>query len=563
MDAKKLFTTFVGIFVLVFLSLSLASAAVQFTPTSISSSITQGASNNFNILLENDATQNLTNVQSYKPVLTSGANTIASSNIQITSVPPYIEGNQNETIVLQVSVPSSQATGTYTGNLTIEGTYTNPANYTLPVSITVNAQTTTSSCVVEFGVDEDGDLTIDDLDVDNAGEGDDDEWFPLDEIEITVDVENTHQDDEVEDVIVEIFVYDGTEDVTNDFDFEDEKIDLGDVREDDTETATFNLNELPTDINEGTYELRVLVYSDNDEETHCVSDVFEFTVDREFNDAVIAKDGDISSSVEAETGEQVTLSFNVYNIGEDEEDEVLVQLFNSELGLNELVHLENLDSGDKEEVTYLIRVPENAVEKTYFLDVITYFQYDDGDILSTSSYDENSDDDLEETYRINLRVIDTTPETPELTIDAQLMSEAKVGEDLVVEVTLENDGDEEQTFIISAEAFESWAELDDIEPQVLTIDAGDSETTTITFTPTEAGTKTFRVVASAAGMEDVKQTISVNVSEDESFFSNLFSGFAEGSAVSYLIAGIILLLVVIVIVLIVKIARTPGSASEF
>ncbi|MCH7850957.1 MAG: putative S-layer protein, partial [Nanoarchaeota archaeon] len=206
-----------------------------------------------------------------------------------------------------------------------------------------------------------GDLKISDFTVNNFGVGDDEEWEPLDELEIEVEIENRNKDDDVRDVLVQITILDSDNndlDVTRDFDLENEEIDLGKINDDDDEIATFRIRELPGDIEDGNFKMVFHVFSEDNEANQCVSEstrfegesIFysEFEVVREDNDAVILKSPRNIEDIKilASCGEDsVEVSFKIYNVGVDKEKHTLVTLFNSVLGINERLVVDNLREG--------------------------------------------------------------------------------------------------------------------------------------------------------------------------------------------------------------------------
>ena len=418
-----------------------------------------------------------------------------------------------------------------------------------------------------------GTLEIADIELNNLGTGDDDKWEPLDEVEIEVEIENTDNDDDVDDVLVELFIYDNNNnDVTNDFDLDDEEIDLGRIKEDDSEFATFKIPEVPADIDEGDYKLLVKAYSEDDEDLHCVtqsnafsddSDQFEeIEFDREDDPAVIVKPGDgVFEKILASCGDSgVEVTFPIYNIGSDKEEEILVNLYSSELGIDEYVQVSNLKEGKKKTVSFFIDIPEGLPKSLYKLDIINYFEYDDGDELEFNNYDSNSDDDLENgDFNIPLEILSCGIKKP--SIGADLVSDPVVNQDLVIEVEVENTGSSEQEFDISLSGVNSWAEVIEVSPSSVSVGAGDTETVLVTLLPNEAGSQSFVVNAVSSDGETARRTVTVNLAGDESGDES-GSGIGSDALSTYLLWGIIILVILIILTLIVKAARSPRSRKS-
>ncbi len=410
----------------------------------------------------------------------------------------------------------------------------------------------------EFG--EVGPLSIKDFDVNNL-DGDDDEWEPLDEIEIEVEVKNTG-DEKIKDVIAEIMILDEDgNDVTDDFDLEDNEIDLGDIKSDKKETATFKIDELPADLEEGNYRIYVKAYSENNEDLECVdtyrgNKYHEISINKEKDNAIIVKEESFTT-IKANAGDNVEIKFDIYNIGTKDEEDVLVRIYNQELGINEKIHVKDMDVGDKKEISFTVKVPESAEEKKYYIDIYTYFDYDKGDVLDENSYDQNSFDDLDKTYSVPLEVLKTTVEKKPI-ITATLSSDAIVGKDLIVDVSITNPN-KAADFIIAVTDYESWASSADIVPSILNIPENGTGYATITFKPTASGSQTFNIQVIYNGKTET-QPVSVNIAEKTTSLTEAFSRI--GNKGLYAIIAVFIILIILIIALIVKAASRTGRKEE-
>jgi len=410
---------------------------------------------------------------------------------------------------------------------------------------------------------EKGTLQIKNFYIDYTGSGDDEEWEALDEVTIEVDVKNTDTDDRVDDVLVEIRILDtANNDVTSDFDFEDEEDNLGRISKKSTETAIFTIKEIPTDVEDGRYNIQVIAYDEGDETLQCVSISDDFNDDSKLfheidvvreDEAVIVKDSDLlEGTISASCGdEDIEVSFPVYNLGEDEEDKVLVQLYNRDLGIDKLYVIDSLRSGKGKQATFFIDLPEELSQDRYSLDIYTFFAYDeDEDELSKAAYDENSND-IDRDFTLRLEVLSCKGPAP--TIAATLDSETAIGTELIITATITNNG-EDNDFVVSAADFESWAELVSVVPQTASIDEGDSTEVIITLMPTKAGTQSFNINAIVDG-ESHEQAVSVSIPGDED--TGIFSGISNATLYTIIIIAAVLIL--IFLALIVRISRRTAK----
>lgn len=414
----------------------------------------------------------------------------------------------------------------------------------------------------EEGYSETGDLEIKDFNVNNKGEGKDDEWQYLDDIEITVEVENTNNDDNVDDVEVRMLILDdkienGGNDVTNDFDLDDEVQDnIGRLKDGDKEEVIFSINELPTDVEDGTYYMYIMTYERGSEEDQCTSDIdgddyFQFSVESvDYDKSIIAKGAELETQINTYCGqEDLEISIPVYNLGDDSEERVLVNLYNSELGVDEYAVINNLNDGDKEVVRFFINLPLTLSRDRYDLNAIISFDWDDNERDDdASSYDEENSD-----TSIRLNVLGCKAISPSVT--ANLISTAEVGQDLVIKAVVKNN-DKVNDFTITPVGFESWADLVSVTPQTVSIASEGSQEILITLSPKQFGAQTFTINTVIDG-NSYPQQVSVNIAKQSGIFSSLD---LSGTSL-YLAIGIASLLLLIFLVLIVKIARKPAKAA--
>jgi len=441
---------------------------------------------------------------------------------------------------------------------------------TIEVSFSANYEVTTEPeetfCIAE----EVGSLEISDFSISNLGEGDDEEWQPLDEIEIEIEIENNHNTDDVNNVLSEIMVLDDQgNDVTSDFDFKDEEIDFGRIRDDDSEIDKFIIEEIAADIEDGTYRMYIKAYSENDEENECVSHsndfensansefYHEFDIVREEDEGIIVKNSDLDDFIVATCGSTVSLNFPVYNIGIDKEENVLVSIYNKDLGILEYTSVGSLNEGKKKTATFNFEVPETASKQNYKLSVVSYYLYDDdkdSEELNYLHYDANSEDDLDRNMDFILQVIECSALDP--SINAVLDSEAKVEEELTITTTITNNG-EEADYIVSVEGLDSWANVVSVTPQTFSLEEGESKEVTIKLLPSAAGSQTFNIVTLSLG-EKYSQSVSVNIAEEE-VKQSLFEELSSNSA--YSIIGITAILILIILILIVRVSRRSAPAE--
>jgi len=485
-----------------------------------------------------------------------------TGNIPLTSIALTSDGDFNITLS-KTSIPGGLGVGLESEAITV--TLDKPEDLNLgdnTVTITAIAGTTTTE----------KDLTIkgefcqygeqgNDLEIkwirDKSGLDKDWEWKPLDEITIDVKVENKGLAEEDYDITLELVLVDADGNIVDDFvEDEDDLEKDSSVDEDQTKTITFNF-QISSDIKEGrNYKFYVKVYEEGAEDEACQSliaedsdDEVEVEIKKENHNIVIK---DVETETTASCDSTMELTAKIYNIGESDQDKVKVNLYNQDLGIALFKEFEDLDAGDYETVTFTFAIPEDAEEKQYRFTISTEFDYDE----DNDEYDKESED--ADNYKYYLSVLGDCQVQAAPTITAILGSEAKVGEELIIKVTIANT-EEATGFIIAATEYDTWATLSGIEPSILNINTGSTAQTEITFTPTQAGTQTFKVNVIHNG-QTTEQEVSVNIAEKTGGMTGAFSGI--GSTGLYVIAIVILILIIIIIILIVKVSSGP-RAEEF
>ena len=422
----------------------------------------------------------------------------------------------------------------FTGNLTI----TDSSSPTDTETITVRVE---NNRFCEYA--NPGDLDVRSIDVINNGIGDDDKWYPYDILEVEVKVENDGSED-IQDITLEWGVYDSN----GEWIIEPVDEDEFDLDEDDEDVITFEIDlddDLDVDLdelNDGSYDLYVRVTGErrDSEDMTCASDSENIDIIIE-NDYVILKNLEVVGTPYC--GSTIQVKADVLNIGEDDQKDVLVSIYNKDLGVNEETIIEDLDAFEDKKLVFEFSIPSDLEEKTYLL-LLEVFD-EDGDLY------ESSDDDLSE-YNLPLSVSGNCVKEAEATVYASLESGGKAGQEMEIRASVTNTGSEEQTFTIKAADYSSWAELVSIEPSTLTLEADEERDVIITLdvdsdAPEES---TFSVVVEDESGETVTQPISVTIEKGFSL-KGLFGDKGY-------VWGIILLnaiLIIVIIVVAIRVAR--------
>lgn len=454
-------------------------------------------------------------------------------------------------------------------NTLVEGVYS--VVYTA-VDLSSNSATATRTVIVYTGFCASGssstNLDLSKFDISNSGRGEDNKWYPLDTIEIDVEFDNNRNSNgldlyDLADVTFQLGVFDSTgKNVAGDMIWlskDEEKFEFGDVDEGDDAKHTFKFRVDPAEFDiSKDYKVKVKAFPAGKEATDCVdfsNDMTGFGTSKYSADvsikmakdenAVIVDKETLPLPAATQCGQKVTFTADVWNTGDqDWEDQVLVTLLNTELGVSTNQTLVgDLDQGAMKQVTFSFNVPEDMEEKQYDLEMKTYYSWD----ADNSEYDEVS----AETFKFPLSVAGNCV-APTLTVSASLESGGKAGETLVVKGTMTNTGTEEEAYTFVVSGYSEWASSAKLNGSALTLAPGQSGNILVSFEVDKktSGDQTFNIEAYSADGKLLKtQPVQVGIEGRPGLLSD------SDSLVAILIALISAIVIAIIIVLIVKASK--------
>ncbi len=407
-----------------------------------------------------------------------------------------------------------------------------------------------------------GNLEITSVEIENNGEGDETEWHLLDTIEVEVEVENVG-DDDIEDVMVEIGLFDKNgKNIIGDVDFtnsEEEEMEVGDLDDGDEETVIFSFK-VPADFESGNYKLAVKAYSDDlGESKECTETSKDLEQDDRYTEIEVERENDEGKFIAFDNiefmpsdptcGETITMTLDVFNIGDEDQNQVKVNLVNSELGINEFVEIRNdLDQGDEETVSFVFTIPQNAQNKVYSLLLSAEYDYKNG------NYREESEDDTIVTMKLNGCGVSGS-ESDIVVINARLLSDEVVaGQEVVVRATISSLKTEKTNFAVSATGYQNWASLDS-STQFAELSHGESKDLLFTFTidKNADGEQSFEIQVRDNNNNVETKEVVVYI-EGTSQGGSLFGGLGDNTFL-WIIGAVNLVLVILIIIVAVRVAR--------
>ncbi|MBT4258136.1 putative S-layer protein [archaeon] len=397
------------------------------------------------------------------------------------------------------------------------------------------------------------DLRIKSIDISNRGMehitfGEEEKWYPFEEIEVTVELENRGNND-IEDIEIEWGLYNKE---LNEWVIEIDEADKVDLDEDDELEVTFSFTldegDLEIDLDELTngndYELYVRAIGefsegDNEGEQTCVED-------KESAEVVIEDDllalNEITFNEDITCDSKLTINTEVWNIGEDKQKDFYIRVSNNKLGISEEFEFEDLKAFDSEDLIINLEIPGNLDEGKYDLKFELYDKNDD-------LYEAN---DEEAEFYVRLNVAGNCEVKPTLDISATLQ-EAREGKEAEIIVEVTNLGDSTQTFDLSLASYNSWVESYELSTDYLVLRGGETKEIVITALIKDdvVGTNEFELLlTSDDGIET--QPIEVEVVKNSGLFG--FTGLSIGGNV-YASSLTVLILILVIIILVLLIVR--------
>jgi len=396
-------------------------------------------------------------------------------------------------------------------------------------------------------------FSLSNIEITNDGKGDDNEWFLLDNVRVRVDVDNLGPND-LRNTAVEFGLFDSSgKNVANKLTFTskgEDKYTLGTVKSGDNKRATFELK-VPGDLKTGTYKLVFKTYSKDVSQANLCADslsaVESISISNQDDSGkYIAFDDSKLTPTEATCGDFVNLDVNVFNVGENNEDQVKVTLYNKDLGVNQFYEIkEGLDMGDSKALSFAFQIPTGLADKSYNLELGAYYDYNNGD------YDQS----LDSTTLVPLKVFGCSPVQPNsgiASITAELQSDAKPNEDVLVSATIKNTGLSSAQFTVDLTGYSDWAKLNSISERLITLGAGESKAVQISMLPNAdvSGDKSFTFNVHSGDKSQTKQIVVAFPAKTSDFWNSL-----KNNQLAWIIGLVNVILIILIIVVAVKLSK--------
>jgi len=379
-----------------------------------------------------------------------------------------------------------------------------------------------------------------------SGFGDDENyWYPLDKIQVEVELKNTGNE-KIKGIDLEWGLFDLSEsplESTDDIISGEESI--GTIKDGKRETITFELDLSEGDMEDladGDYAFFVWATGEDqtDELDTCVSEMTKIHIN--IDDFLVLQGLDLTNTAQCESQVQYILS--VWNIGDTDQEEVSVQVYNKELGINKIFEIGDVDAFEKADtdLIFAFQIPKGLDEKSYRLKFTIYDE--DNDVF------ENDEDD-ESIFTTYLKV-EGNCYLGNASVNALLQEGGKAGEPLIIKTTITNTGTKVTTYALVTTGFEKWASAVEISQNNFALVPGESRDVLLTFNVNKdvSGDQLLNLETySDVGLIST-QPISISIEKAGLNLSNLFE---KGNITGFIILNVILIIIIILVV--VKIVK--------
>jgi len=248
-------------------------------------------------------------------------------------------------------------------------------------------------------------------------------------------------------------------------------------------------------------------------------------------------------------GKDLQVYFDVWNIGDSNQEKVYIMVYNRELGINQKIEVGDIDAFRKKTMDVELSIPRVVEEKKYFI----YFTIYD---RNNNAFKNKNNDIAEFPISLEVKGNCVTLES-QVNIVANLKSGGQSGKDLVVKATITNTGDSVAIYNLDVSGYHEWATFKSMEPNLIILNSGESKEVLITLKVNEnvVGDKSFDINIIAEDDSKLNQPVSITIRESKGF------GFLTGNVISennfYLwgIGALNIILVIIIILVALKVAK--------
>ena len=385
-------------------------------------------------------------------------------------------------------------------------------------------------------------------------------WYLFDEIEVELNIEPGNWD--IENIEVKWELYAGDKRIMKG----DEKdFDLDEDDDDETVTFSFKLDKKISAFEgeDAILYIRAKGKIDNkggehDNKDTCVqiSETVEVITNDDF---VILDDIQINGlKVEYEfvsesisCGAELQITADVWNIGDDNQEDVTVLIHSDDLKINKKVEFDKIKKFDDEGLEVTLALPEDLKEGTYLIKFTIYDE--DNDVYETDEEEDKSE------FKVYLKIEGNCYTTPTAVISGgSIESGGKAGQMLVVKASITNTGEELTSYNLNVAGFADWASSGELDQESIILKSGEAKDVLINLDVKRdvEGEKSFNLEVLSGNEVVVSKQFLIPIEKSSGLFSGLTGGaVSEGNWYLWGIGALNIILVIIIILVAVRVAR--------
>ncbi len=398
------------------------------------------------------------------------------------------------------------------------------------------------SCVTNG--DSNSQLTVDSLDLSvEEGYGEDEEWYPLDTVKVETNVDYSGDSDfEMKNIEVKWGLFDRK---TNKWIIDDEEKDFDLEGGDDQDVKLqFKLDKKIDKLAAGDIVAYAIATGEDEEFSDAKTcEYAEAKVSMKSENALILDNLQYPNTA-VQCLEEVLVTADIWNIGDDKLENNYILVNNKDLGLvNQKIEVGDVSDFDSAELSFTFTVPKGLNEKTH---VVTFSLYDEDDDIFEIA-------DSEANFIVPLSVKGNCAVPGTASVSAELGSTSVVaGEEIVVTISVKNTGDKTSEYVVSADGYSAWASSAVVGNGTFSLNAGESKDVSMTLQIKEgvSGEQKFNINVFSAGTTVTTQPVAVTVQSGG--FLNSLVGSSGGGNFLWIIGALNVLLVLAIIVIAVR-----------
>lgn len=230
-----------------------------------------------------------------------------------------------------------------------------------------------------------GNLIISDIDlhVDN-GFGDDEIWYPLNNIEVEIELLNDGNED-INNIILTYGLYDSE---NSEIIFENQIGGFNLIEGLEKEiNDEFQLDKNITKLENKSYDFYVKVIGEINGNYTCVNETYREQIDVIIEDDFVILDN-LDKRVNIILGEEIQIPLEIWNIGKNNQSNVSIRIYEENLGIDQRINIGNITSMTKKEDSISIQIPSDISDE--IKSSLYLFLYNSDDNIYENSFGEKS-----------------------------------------------------------------------------------------------------------------------------------------------------------------------------